>query len=103
MNPHCAIPLVLAVACSEPAPAPANAPLPDPAASMFARLDRDGSGRVTVDEIPDRHAAEVLAAWDRDQSGDLDPAEVDRAMTGPPPDNRRGKAGKSKGKGRPSP
>ena len=64
---------------------------------MFARLDRDGSGRVTADELPDLHAADAVTAWDTDESGDLDPAEVARAMSHPPPrapgshDRHRGK------------
>ena len=76
-----------------------GAPLPDPDTLLFARLDRDGSGRVTADELQDLHADAVVAAWDTDNSGDLDPAEVSAAASGPPPDQARGR-GKGKGKGR---
>ena len=77
--------------------APADPALPDPDTLMFTRLDRDGSGRVTVDEIPDREARAVIAAWDADSSGDLDPSEVATAMSGPPP-GLPGKKGKARGK-----
>ena len=76
-----------------------TAPLPDPDTLLFARLDRDGSGRVTADELQDLHADAVVAAWDIDGSGDLDPTEVAAAASGPPPDQARGR-GKGKGKGR---
>ncbi len=92
--------LVLA-AC---APPPETLGLPDPSARLFATLDRDGSGWIARSEIPDADPDEVLAAFDTDEDGGLDRAEVVHAMTdipSPPPEvleseepeRRHGKAG----------
>lgn len=96
MRPACALAWLVAVGCGPADPSPQARALdpsilPDPDALMFARLDRDRSGRVTSDELRDRHAQAAIEAWDTDRSGDLDPQEVAASMSGPPPGTQRGR------------
>ena len=110
----------VAVSCGQP-----EGQLSDPNEVMFRRLDQDGSGRITVDEIRDREADELVKLLDLDGSGDLNLSEVRQTLSKAPknisragrklgprgksPDDLRGKAGsegpedrgpRSKGKGK---
>lgn len=57
-----------------PAGKPGRGGPPDPA-TMFARWDADGDGKVAVKELPER-AQERLGAADQDADGSLTPAEL---------------------------
>ena len=62
---------LLLAACGGSAPR-----FPDPAAGMLARLDRDGSGSLSADELQARDPATALAAMDTDGDGVVSLAEL---------------------------
>ena len=77
---HLVIWIGLVAGCSTPAPR-----LEDPIQGMFRRLDADGSGALTADELGDPEAQRVVELLDSNGSGDLDPDELRETLAAPPP------------------
>ena len=76
---------------------------PDPSEDLLRRLDADGSGALSEDELRGHAARRVLSFADQDRDGLLEQGELRRLMShvGTLPASGRGKGkGKAKGRGK---
>jgi len=56
--------------------------LPDPTQVALQRLDRDGSGGITAEELADPYADSIVQQHDTDESGAIDANELSVLLSG---------------------